>query len=423
MCSIVATETSVLTFISVPGLAYREDWYFLQIAVGYIIGRVGVALFLLPPYFRTGVVSIYELLGQRFGPATQKAASLLFLVTRVLADGVRFLATAVIVHVVTGWSLPTAVVVIGGVTLFYTLAGGIKTILWVDTIQFGIYLTGAVLAIIFLLRALPGSVADSFAALSSAEKLDIFHWGWDFFKEPRLAVSAVAGGFLLSLASHGADHMMVQRVLACPNLSSARKAMIGSGVFTLIQFSLFLLVGSLLYLFFQGEALEIDREFSIYIVDHLPVGVKGLLLAGVLSAAMSTLSSSINALASSTLMDWLKKKASLGLSRWVSFGWALVLMAIALFFDESDEAVVVLGLQIASFTYGGLLSLFLLSRSKRSFHPSSLVAGLLVSVLAVLALREAGLAWTWFVGAGAAANLVMVYCVDIVRGLLQAKVD
>ncbi|MBU0756194.1 MAG: sodium:solute symporter, partial [Planctomycetes bacterium] len=215
-------------------------------------------------------------------------------------------------------------------------------------------------------------------------------------------------------------HMMVQRVLACRDLGGARKAMIGSGVFTALQFGLFLFAGSLLSVYLANQDLPKDREFSFFIVHHLPVGVKGLLLAGVLSAAMSTLSSSINALASSTLMDWLKKRATLKLSRWVSLGWAAALMTIALCFDESDEAVVVLGLQIASFTYGGLLSLFILARSKRAFKPVSLIAGLAFGVLAVLALKKQGLAWTWFVGAGALANLAVVFGIEFLGKIVHA---
>ena len=140
MFSIVATETSVLTFISVPGLAYRGDWFFLQLAFGYMIGRILVSVFLLPQYFEAGVVSIYEVIGFRFGELFQKIASLIFLITRVLADGVRFLATAVIVQVITGWPLFMAVLVIGAVTLICTLSGGIKTVIWIDSIQFLLYL-------------------------------------------------------------------------------------------------------------------------------------------------------------------------------------------------------------------------------------------------------------------------------------------
>ena len=231
MLSIVATETSVLTFISVPGLAYRDNWFFLQLALGYIIGRVLVSLILLPQYFSTGIISIYEVLGKKFGHNIQKLASGVFLVTRVLADGIRFLATAVVVQVVTGWSLPLAVLMIGIVTLGYTLLGGIRTIVWVDSIQFVLYLFGGVLTIFFSLNYIDQSIISIFSSLASDGKLEIFNWKGNLFSDPSLFISALIGGALLSLASHGVDYMMVQRVLGTNCLDSAKKAMIVSGIF------------------------------------------------------------------------------------------------------------------------------------------------------------------------------------------------
>ncbi|MEE8437743.1 MAG: sodium:solute symporter, partial [Candidatus Neomarinimicrobiota bacterium] len=359
MFSIVATETSVLTFISVPGLAYRGDWFFLQLALGYILGRILVSIFLLPQYFKTGIISIYEVLGTKFGPEIQKTASAVFLVTRILADGIRYLATAVIVQVITGWSLPAAVLIIGAVTLVYSLLGGIRTIVWIDSLQFVLYFGGGLITIGFILSHLNLSFFETVTLLGNENKLDVFRFGGNIFREPYTFISALIGGAFLSFASHGADYMMVQRVLVTRNLSSARKAMIGSGIFVFIQFAVFLFAGSLIYLFLEGVEIAKDREFSTFIVNYLPVGLKGLLLAGVLSAAMSTLSSSVNSLASSTINDWMATKATLKNSRSASFVWAAVLIGIALVFDEGDTAIVVLGLQIASFTYGGLLGLFI----------------------------------------------------------------
>lgn len=412
MLSIVATETSVLTFISIPGLAYRGDWFFLQLALGYILGRILVSIFLLPAYFKTGITSIYEVLGERFGQRVQKTASGVFLITRILADGIRFLATAVIVQVVTGWSLPIAVLVIGLVTVVYTLMGGIRTVVWVDSFQFVLYIGGGLIAITFVMMNSDASLGTMLSQLNSQGKLDIARWGWDLFSDPWLFISAVFGGMLLSFASHGADYMMVQRVLSVRDLSGARKAMVGSGIFVFIQFSVFLLAGSLIYLYLGGIEIEKDREFSTFIVNELPVGLKGLLLAGVLSAAMSTLSSSINSLASSTTTDWFGGNVSIKKSRAISFIWAVVLIGIALVFDESDKAIVVMGLEIASFTYGGLLGLFLLSKIDRDFAPASLISGLIASMLIVFVMKNAGLAWTWFIGFSVLTNLIVVYLVD-----------
>ncbi len=420
MFSIVATETSVLTFISIPGIAYRGNWLFLQLAIGYIIGRILVSIFLLPKYFSSGVTSIYEVLGNKFGSQIQKVASGVFLVTRILADGIRYLATAVIVQVVTGWSLPVAVLVIGCVTLVYSLLGGIRTIVWIDSFQFVLYLAGGLISIFYIFTNMGIPIREALSDLNQMGKLQILNFSGDFIHDPFIFISAVVGGMFLSFASHGADYMMVQRVLGTKDLASGRKAMIGSGFFVLLQFAIFLLAGSLIYIYLGGAPIDKDREFSTFIIDHLPIGVKGLLLAGILSAAMSTLSSSINSLASSTISDWFGGgKADLKKSRIISGIWALVLIGIALLFDEGDSAIVILGLQIASFTYGGLLGLFILSKMKRDFHATSLIMGLIASLLIVFYLKQIGIAWTWFVGISVMVNISITF---IIEGVIYRNV-
>ncbi len=412
MFSIVATETSVLTFISIPGLAYRGDWQFLQLAFGYIAGRILVSIFLLPIYFKTGITSIYEVLGDRFGPKIQKLASGIFMITRVLADGIRFLAVAVIVQLITGWSLSTSILIIGVITLIYTYSGGIRSIVWIDSFQFFLYLSGGIISIIYILVNSDISITNIINELNIQNKFQILNLNWQIFTNPFAFFSAFIGGTLLSFASHGADYMMVQRVLGTKNLSSARKAMVGSGIFVFIQFCVFLFAGSLIFYYFGGMELENDREFPTFIAQYLPTGLKGLLLAGVLSSAMSTLSSSINSLASSTINDWVKKTKSLKLSRLVSIFWATVLIGIALVFDEGNEAIVIMGLQIASFTYGGLLSLFILSKMKRKFSQVSIAVGLIFSILTVLVLRYFGLAWTWHIVFAVIINICITYILD-----------
>lgn len=393
--SIVATETSVLTFISVPGISYRGDWSFLQLGFGYILGRFLVSIYLLPLYFEKGVNSIYEVLGEKFGKSVQKAASAVFLATRILADGIRFLATAVIIQVVMGWSIPQAVLVIGVCTLIYSLSGGLKTIIWVDSFQFIIYLSGAVITVFTIMSMdnFPSMIGD----LNVRDKFSIFVFSGNPLTHSLHFISALIGGAMFSLASHGADYMMVQRVLACRDLPSAKKAMIGSGIFVTIQFTLFLFAGTLIWLYYGGIEIEKDREFSTFIMEVLSPGLRGILFAGVLSAAMSTLSSSMNSLASSTLFDWFGgQKTTISKSRFISLFWAIILMAVALVFDEGDSAIVIIGLKIASYTYGGLLTLFALTKLKISFKPESVIAGLISSILVVFLLDKLGLAWTWF---------------------------
>ena len=407
MFSIVATETSVLTFISIPGLSYRNNWFFLQLAFGYMLGRILVAKFLLPLYFNGEIFSIYEVIGNRFGKTMQKLSSGLFLVTRLLADGVRFLATAVLIQVITGWPIWVAVLVIGIVTMIYTLFGGIRTVIWVDSFQFILYLLGGLIIISFILY-LDGF--SSFDKLLHSNKLTVFKFHTnDIFKDSWYFLSAFIGGTLLSLSSHGADYMMVQRVLTCKNLKSARKAMIGSGIFVLIQFFIFLLVGSLIWVYMNGIEIDKDRELSNFIVNHLPIGIKGILLAGVLSAAMSTISSSINSLASSTIYDWFRFRPSLKISLYVSFAWSVLLILVALLFDEGDSTIVILGLKIASFTYGGMLSLFLISFSKNNYNTHNLIFGFICSIITVFILEWFSIAWTWFILSAVAVNLITVY--------------
>mgnify|MGYP000512196548 CR=1 FL=1 len=412
MLSIVATETSVLTFVSIPGLAYRGDWTFLQLPLGYIVGRILVSAILLPLYFKNGVSSIYEIIGTRFGKGMQKLASIVFLLTRILGDGIRFLATGVVVQVVTGWPLPVAVLIIGLVTLVYTISGGLKTVVWLDSVQFALYLIGGIITIVFITTSLDSSLPGLIATLADSGKLAVIDTSGNPIFNPMSFLSAFIGGLVLSFASHGIDYMLVQRVLGCNSLRSAKKALIGSGIFVFFQFTIFLLAGSLIYLFMQGTPAAKDREFATFIVTYLPAGMKGLLLAGILSAAMSTIASSINSLASSTVTDLLGGKVSLGTSKIISAGWAAVLIVIALIFDESDKAIIMVGLEIASFTYGGLVGLFLLSKSKRNFRPASLATGLLASMGIVLVLKFYGIAWTWYILVSTTTNILITLLVD-----------
>ena len=415
MLSVVATETSVLTFISLPGIAYRGNWFFLQLAFGYILGRVAVSYLLLPLYYSEGITSIYQYIGQRFGRQVQRVTSGIFMGTRVLADGVRFFATALLVQTLLPLSIPQAVLLLGSVTLVYTLAGGIRTVVWMDTFQFVLYAGCGVLSLVFLHGLIDGGLWAGFSQVAAAGKFDLINLRAREIFSYKVAYTfpaAVLGGGFLSFASHGVDYMMVQRILSTRSLKAARLALIGSGLLVTLQFALFMLVGSLLWVLFAGEPLEVDREFPHFIATYLPAGLKGLFLAGVLAAAMSTLSSSINSMASSTVNDWMKRTDDLRLSRLVSLGWGLVLMLVAMMFTATESPVVELGLQIASYTYGGLLGLFLLGRTKVDFHPAALIAGLLGAAGAVLALKILGVAWTWYIMAATATNIGLAWSVN-----------
>lgn len=417
MLSIVATETSVLTFISVPGISYRGDWSFLQLALGYIAGRILVSIFLLPIFFKHGVTSIYEILEKQFNVYIQKLASFTFLITRILADGVRFLATAIIIQSITGWSIYESILLIGVITLIYTVSGGLKAVIHIDAFQFGIYLLSAIICIYFIIDLVP---ENSFQYLYDNGKFKIFNFTNNFISNPFSFFSAFIGGCMLSFASHGSDYMMVQRVLATSSLDSARKAMIGSGIFVLIQFSLFLFIGSLIYMISDCVMIDKDREITYIINNILPVGFKGIVIAGVLSAAMSTLSSSINALSSSTLRDWFPDVKSLKISRIVAFVWTIILMFVAIFFNSISSSLIIIGLKIASFTYGVLLSFFILSKFGK-FETRNIIIGYLSGILTVFVFTKIGIAWTFYILGSVFINIMVVLVLEYTNKFLFVR--
>ena len=396
--SIVATETSTLTVIGVPAVAYGGAMTFLQLAIGYVIGRVVVAAVFLPRYFRGEQATAYEYLGQRFGGGMRALASVTFLLTRLLADGVRLFATAIPIRVILlaagydvsyGW----IVLAIGVVTAAYTYVGGLRAVVWMDVVQMGVYVGGAAFALVLLWPSLSGGGFTAAAAEGKLQILDLALPARDvvstLLTSPYAFVVAVVGGVLFSMASHGADQLIVQRVLACRSLADGRRAMVWSGVLVALQFALFLAVGLGLWAFYGGQSPEAlgltrgDEVFPLFILNEMPVGVRGLLVAGIVAAAMSTLSSSLNALAGSTLMDLVDQVAgvrptpekALAWSRWLTLLWAGVFVGFALLFEDTKNPVVELGLGIAGFTYGGLLGAFLLGLwSRRATQTDAMVA-------------------------------------------------
>jgi SSS family transporter len=394
--SAVATETSTLTFISIPAVAYGGNLTFLQITIGYFIGRVIVALFFLPKYFDGEMYTAYQFLDKRFGTSMRVATSSTFMITRLLADGVRLFATAIPLAIILrlGGAFLTwtdlelyilSISVIAVITLFYTFFGGIRAVVWMDVVQLGVYVFGAGIALFVLFYQLPEGWKTVLEFAANDNKLQIIRWGFElpfkeFIAQPYTLITAVIGGSVFSLASHGTDQLLVQRLLASGTLKSAQKALIGSGLVVILQFALFLVIGLFLYSFYEAqppEALGLttnDEIFAKFIVEQLPAGISGLIIAALFAAAMSSLSSSLNSLASSTTFDLLKplsKKVmtpfqELKMSKLLTFIWGIVLTGSAVIFAvlqlKAGErpTVVELGLGIASYTYGGLLGAFAL---------------------------------------------------------------
>ncbi|MDZ7370337.1 MAG: sodium:solute symporter [candidate division KSB1 bacterium] len=374
--SIVATETSTLTVISVPGLAYTGDCSFLQLAAGYIIGRTVAAVWLLTQYFKGQVSTAYELLLQRSGKEMRTTASLLFIITRLLADGVRLFAAAIPLSLLTGWSISLCIIASAAVTTAYAAFGGIRSVVRMDVVQTAVYLFGAVVCVYYLMTVLPNGPVQVLEEAALGGKFRVIDLGTAkplslFFQRPYTLAAGLLGGMFLSLASHGTDHLIVQRLLTCRTLRRAQAALICSGFFVFFQFALFLLLGVLLYQFYGGAAQMGDQVFPRFIIEELPAIPAGLAVAALFAAAMSTLSSSLNSLASSTWWDLtadlkiIPPQHEVGFLRLLSLFWGLLLTGAALLFRKSVSPVVELGLTIASFTYGGVLGVFLLSLCRR----------------------------------------------------------
>ncbi len=425
--SIVAAETSTLTFISIPGLAYLTNLNFLQVTIGYLIGRIVIATVFLPSYFKGDLETAYQFLENRFGGKTRSFASVVFIFTRMAADGVRLFATAIPLKLMLDISYPVAIIIIAIIALIYTYVGGVKGVIWVDVIQMGIYLGGAIVALGFLVYQYLPNGFDSIIAVSQADgKMEIFNWGFDngiagFFSQPYTVLGGLLGGAFLSMASHGTDQLIVQRLLTTKSLQAGRKAIIGSGVLVIFQFTLFLLVGLGLYAFYGTYNLseigitKADEIFPIFIINKLPVGISGIIIAGLFAAALSTLAGSISALSSSTMLDLYKPftginddAKELKISRYFTIMWAVLLIGSAFFFMSSSQTVVELALSIASFTYGGLLGTFLLGLLNKEAKQEDALAGFTAGIFIMITVISLKLvAWTWFTLLGVIVTVVI----------------
>ena len=404
--SIVATETSTLTIIGTPALSFAGNLGFLQLVIGYLAGRVLIVLLLLPQYFRGEFYTAYQVIEQRFGLRMKSVAATTFLITRALADGVRVAAVALVVSVALGTGGVTSVIIILVLTLLYTFEGGMKAVIWTDVIQLGIYLAGALAVFVLLLDRVPDGWREVAAVAAGTGKFQMFDFAFSLTKTYTFW-SGLFGGAFLTMASHGTDQLIVQRLLAARSERDARLALLSSGVVILAQFALFLVIGVMLYAYHQHIPLvaagePTDRIFPEFVVREMPAGLAGLVIAAVFAAAMSTTSGTLNSLASSSIVDFGRKQRDaaefLRMSRWMTVVWGAVIGALAL---VRWGPVLEAGLTIASITYGSLLGLFLLGRLLRRATPAGALVGMLAGLAAMLAVKFATpLAWTWYVLVG-----------------------
>ena len=440
MASIVATETSTVTVVSVPGYAFAGDLTFLQLALGYVAGRLLVATFLLPAFFSRDLLSAYQLLAERMGRGMGRAAAVVFLATRNIADGLRLFATAVVLAAMvavaaesTNAAAPSQAVVLGlaigaiaAVTLAYTWLGGMRAVIWMDVVQLGLYLAGAMVAATILVARLPEGLAGAWTAAAAAGQLTLFDFAWDLTRDYTFW-SGVIGGAVFTAATHGADQMFVQRYLCSRSLREARLALVLSGVFVLVQFALFLGIGLLLWAFYETAAppgalatitvegtVRADQVFPRFLMMHLPTGLRGLVLAAILAAAMSTLSSSLNSSAASTIGDFYLDRQRgpdddarmLRASRIATLAWAVAQVLVALLAVRLSQRVIDDVLRVQFFAGGLMLGLFVLSailaRPTVRAGATGLAAGLVTLTTVTL---FTGLSWQWYVLVGVAATV------------------
>ncbi len=405
--SIVSAETSTLTIIGTPPLAYGGSFVFLQVVFGYLLARIVISTLFLPRYFEGRLFTAYELIDRRFGPRVRRLTAGIFLVTRSLAEGVRVFAISIVISIILHTSGPASILVIICVTLFYTFEGGMTAVIWTDVVQMGMYVFGAAVSFFVLLDKIPGGMSHVLDLAIPAGKLRVFdfHWSWT---APYTLWAGIVGGCFLTTASHGTDQLVVQRLLSAKSESQSRRALLSSWVVIFVQFTLFLTIGLLLWVHHAGKIFskdELDRLYPTFIWESLPPVVAGLSMAAIIAAAMANLSAALNSLASATVMDFYqpltKARHSPGhyllVSRLSTVFWAGILAAIGLVATHWGS-VLESGLSIASVTLGILLGVFLLGILTKRPGQNAATTGVLAGTAAMLFVKfGTRIPFTWWV--------------------------
>lgn len=420
--SIVSAETSTLTVIGTPALSFAGNFAFLQLVLGYLLGRVVIAVLFLPQYFRGELFTAYQLIERRFGPRVRRFAAATFLILRALAEGVRVFAISLVVSIVLGTGEVLSIAVIVCLTLFYTFEGGMTAVIWTDVIQMILYIGGAIASFFLILHLTPGGWPEVLSLAHATHKLQIFDFRFSltpaFFQRSYSFWAGLVGGCFLVTASHGAEQLMVQRLLSAKSESDSRLALLSSWLVVFFQFALFLFIGLLLYAYYtqtrQSPPAVPERTYPQFIWSHLPVGLAGLVIAAILAAAMSNLSAALNALASTTIMDFWRpwrphqpEARYLALARAATILWGAILFTVGLLARHWGR-VLEAGLSIASVLYGALLGVFLLGFLTKRPGEWSAIIGMSAGFLATLLLRS-HVAFTWYVLIGASATFATGY--------------
>ena len=433
--SIVSAETSTLTVIGTPALAFAGNLGFLQLVLGYLLARIIISVLFLPHYFQGEMFTAYELMRRRFGERIRKLTAAIFLATRALAEGVRVFAVSLVVSIVLGTGEVASIILIVALTLFYTFEGGMTAVIWTDVVQMGLYVSGAVLSLVMIAGKIPGGLTHAVAAAAAAGKFSVFDFHFaptmDFFSRPYTFWAGIAGGCFLTTASHGTDQLMVQRLLSARNEQDSRKALLASWVMVAFQFTLFLLIGVLLWVYYGGPGKSVgaaDQVYPQFIWSNLPPGLAGLAIAAILAAAMANLSAALNALSSTVVVDFLGASSRLGeagamhRARAATVAWAAVLVAIG-YAGRHSHSVLEAGLTIASIPSGALLGVFLLGVLTRRPGEGAAIVGVVAGLASVLAVRfETPVAFTWYVMIGATVTFTAALLASwLGRGLARMR--
>lgn len=412
--TIVATETSTLSFIGVPAGAYAGNMTFLQLAMGYIVGRLLVSALFIPAYFRGELYTSYELLNRRFGPSVKNVAAIIFMITRTLADGVRLFATALVISVVTQVRVSWTVLILGVAMVIYTVRGGVSAVIWTDVVQMFVYLVGALLVFFGLLNLISGGWPTFVDVASAADKFRVFNFSTDPDTVYTLW-AGLLGGVALTLATHGTDQFLVQRLLSARSSREASAGLVLSGVIVFLQFALFLVIGAMLFVYYQQTSLprplgRADEILPLFVVTSLPHGISGFIVAAIVAAALSP---SINALAATTVNDFYVKYVRphagqdelMRVSRHATIFWGAAQIAVGLAAQLVTQSVLDSGLAVLSLAAGPVLGAFLIGVLTKRVGAHAMLTGMLVGSAAVVSAWWTGAtAWTWFAFLGASVT-------------------
>jgi solute:Na+ symporter, SSS family len=424
--TIVATETSTLTFIGIPAQTYglNRNMTFLQLALGYIIGRILVSVLFIPAYFRGDLFTSYELLQRRFGTRVKTLSAVIFLITRSLADGIRLFSTAIVIAIVTQVPVTWVVILLGAAMIVYTMRGGVSAVIWTDVVQLFVYVAGALVVLYALLSQIHGGWDAVLETGRAAGKFQV----WDFSWDPRHVYTLWAGllgGVALTLSTHGTDQYLVQRFLSAKTMQAARNGLVVSGLVVFVQFVLFLLIGVMLYTFYLQTPLPVplqrnDQILPIFIVHSLRNGAAGFIVAAIVAAALSP---SINAMAATTVNDFYLKYVNpradeptlMRVSKQMTVFWGIVQTIVAIAAQKMSQSVLDAGLSVLSLASGSVLGAFLIGTLMPRIGSTATLIGMIVGLVAmVIVWGWTPIAWTWYVFIGSSVTVAVAWTLSFV---------